>query len=89
MRRDEPDYIVEIDGVEPIHTERLPTGGKKFPGAGGRPWIAVTWTCCSTYSRVYRNRRGDAYEGNCPKCGTAVRAVVGPGGTESRFFEAG
>ncbi|MEM9882263.1 MAG: hypothetical protein AAF800_05030 [Planctomycetota bacterium] len=83
MRRDEPDYIVEIDGVEPARTERI------LPGAKKRPWIAVTWTCCATYSRVYRNRRGDAYEGNCPKCGSAVRAVVGPDGTESRFFEAG
>jgi len=58
-------------------------------GGGGRPWIAVTWKCCSVYSRVYRNRAGTCYEGRCPKCGKPVKARIGPGGTSSRFFEAG
>jgi len=54
-----------------------------------RPWIAVHWKCCQTYSRIYRNKTGIAYEGRCPKCAAPVRATVGQGGTANRFFEAG
>jgi len=55
----------------------------------GRPWIAVEWECCSTYSRVYRNDAGTAYAGRCPKCGRQASVRVGPGGTDARFFKAG
>ena len=81
-----PDYIVDIDGVQPP----TPTGGPP-PGRAttGRPWIAIKWRCCGAYSRVYRNRAGTAYEGRCPRCGTATRATIGTGGTDARFFEAG
>ena len=65
------------------------SGGGGTSGGGGRPWIAVTWKCCSVYSRIYRNRAGTCYEGRCPKCGKAVKARVGPGGTDNRFFQAG
>lgn len=54
----------------------------------GRPWISIWFECCSTYARVYRNQPGDAYHGQCPRCGAAVQATVGPGGTSSRFFRA-
>ena len=51
-------------------------------------WIAIKWNCCGAYSRVYKNRAGDAYEGRCPKCMKPVRLRIGEGGTSARFFEA-
>ena len=54
-----------------------------------RPWISITWTCCSTYSRVYRNAAGTAYEGRCPRCQRPVTARIGNGGTAARTFRAG
>ena len=64
-------------------------------GAGGtavkqpqKPWLAVHWRCCYTYSRIYKNRDGTAYLGRCPACGKAVRANIGPGGVNNRFFQA-
>lgn len=85
MPRETPDYILDIDGITPPPNAHV-NAGKNFRG---RPWLAVKWRCCSTYSRVYRNRAGDAYEGRCPKCGSPVKAMIGAGGTRSRFFEAG
>ncbi|MEM1355370.1 MAG: hypothetical protein AAGH88_10855 [Planctomycetota bacterium] len=83
-----PDYIVEIDGLRNVGGQG--TGSVSSSGEEKtRPWIAVTWQCCSVYSRIYRNRAGTAYEGQCPKCGKPVKARVGPGGTDSRFFQAG
>ncbi|MCC7191291.1 MAG: hypothetical protein IT444_00795 [Phycisphaeraceae bacterium] len=79
-----PDYILDIQGLKP------PAPAEATPAPmRGRPWLAVKWRCCATYSRIYRNADGSAYEGRCPKCGTPVRARVGPGGTDHRFFEAG
>ncbi|MGB0766660.1 MAG: hypothetical protein ACPGYV_03000 [Phycisphaeraceae bacterium] len=83
--RSGPDYILKIDGLA---THRPRQEATDAPGVG-RPWIAVNWQCCSVYSRIYRNRVGNAYEGRCPKCGTQARASIGPGGTNSRFFNAG
>ncbi len=83
MPASRPDYILDITGLKPD-----PTGPPAAGSLQGRPWIAVRWKCCRAYSRVYRNRTGTAYEGRCPRCGTPVRASVGPGGTASRFFEA-
>jgi hypothetical protein len=77
-----PDYIVKIDGID-TSDPTPPTSLR------GRPWIAVRWRCCSVYSRIYRNRAATAYEGRCPRCGVPVRARVGVGGTNARFFEAG
>ncbi len=81
-----PDYIVDIDGVQPPTPSGKPPLGQTMTG---RPWIAIKWRCCGAYSRVYRNRAGTAYEGRCPRCGTATRATIGAGGTNARFFEAG
>jgi len=83
-----PDYILKIEGLATPDTSRE---SRQDVAASqvGRPWIAVRWQCCSTYSRIYRNRAGNAYEGRCPKCGTPAKATIGPGGTSSRFFEAG
>jgi len=79
-----PDYIVEIDGLRDAHG--APPTKSAFRG---RPWLAVTWKCCSAYSRIYRNADGSAYEGRCPRCMRPVHARIGPGGTRARFFEAG
>jgi hypothetical protein len=55
----------------------------------GRRFVGVQFVCCDVYTRVYINRDATAYEGNCPRCGKKVRLVVGPGGTDARFFTAG
>ncbi|MFI4861490.1 MAG: hypothetical protein ACIAXF_12520 [Phycisphaerales bacterium JB063] len=77
-----PDYILNINGLTPI-----PHKPDATPKA--RAWIAVNWTCCSVYSRIYKHRDGDRYEGRCPKCMRQVTAPIGPRGTNKRFFEAG
>lgn len=81
MMRNRPDYVVDIAGLR--------TPAVVSAGGSARPWIAVRWRCCRTYSRVYRNAAGTAYEGRCPRCLSRVRAAVGAGGVDQRFFEAG
>jgi hypothetical protein len=61
------------------------TGG----GRATRKFVGVHFICCDSYTRVYINRDETAYEGNCPKCAKKVRLLIGPGGTDSRFFSAG
>ena len=100
LRMTGPDYILDIKGLSPKGTPSSPASTPATPPARdsdpstsksltGRPWLAIQWKCCTTYSRVYRNAAGDAYEGRCPRCGKPVRVKVGEGGTSSRFFEAG
>jgi hypothetical protein len=55
----------------------------------GRRFVGVHFTCCDVYTRVYVNSDQTAYEGRCPKCAKKVRLVIGPGGTDARFFTAG
>ena len=94
-----PDYIVDIATLKAGATSTAGTLGSQAgighgggPGGStsltGRPWLAVHWQCCRTYSRIYRNQAGDAYEGRCPQCGAAVNAKVGPNGVSTRFFTA-
>ena len=54
--------------------------------AQGRPFLGILFDCCRVYGRVYRNREASAYEGRCARCGRPVRAAIGPGGTQRRFF---
>jgi hypothetical protein len=54
-----------------------------------RPFIGVLFRCCNVYARAYRSPGGVVYEGRCPRCGRSVRATVGPGGVDQRFFQAG
>jgi len=80
-----PDYILDLSGDGTDAPARPPL---RQPPRERRPWIAIRWKCCSTYGRIYRNKQATAYKGNCPKCGRMVNVKVGPGGTNSRFFEA-
>jgi PHP family Zn ribbon phosphoesterase len=50
------------------------------------PFLGISFECCRTYARIYRNREGTAYEGRCPRCGMRVRVAIGPDGTKERFF---
>lgn len=84
MESNSPDYILDIAGLSPQNNPA--TDDKSLRG---RPWLSIKWKCCQSYSRVYRNRKGDAYEGRCPKCGSPVKAMIGQGGVSARFFEAG
>ena len=52
----------------------------------GRSFVGIRFGCCDIYSRVYINRTETAYEGNCPRCSRRCRVKIGPGGSDSRFF---
>jgi hypothetical protein len=64
-------------------------GGKPAAASQQRPFLGLHFVCCDVYARVYVNRAGDAYQGNCPRCARSVRFAVGPGGTDARFYQVG
>ena len=74
--------IVDIEGVATPRPAAPRTRGPR------QRFLSVWYRCCRTYGRLYRNRAGTAYEGRCPRCGSPVRALIGPHGTTRRTFEA-
>lgn len=61
-------------------------GGAEGAAAPSRPFLSVQLACCGVYQRIYRDRDGKSYQGQCPRCGKPVRFTVGAGGTSARFF---
>lgn len=64
-----------------------PGEASKPSSAQGRRFVGIHFLCCDIYTRVYANRDGEAYEGNCPRCSKKVKLRIGPGGTSSRMFK--
>ena len=63
-----------------------PAQSEVAEGKSSRPFLSVHFACCGVYTRIYREPKDPEYRGRCPKCGKAVRFVVGEGGTTSRTF---
>lgn len=80
-----PGENIDLSSDSPRKPESRPAGGTP---ASGRKFLGVQFGCCSVYARIYINRDGTAYSGNCPRCGKPVRLKIGPGGSDSRFFTA-
>lgn len=49
-------------------------------------FLGVIFQCCNVYGRLYKNKQGTHYIGNCPKCLKPVKVKIGEGGTTERFF---
>ncbi|MHC4989829.1 MAG: hypothetical protein ACYTGC_02520 [Planctomycetota bacterium] len=86
--------VVDTSSTMRDPRDRLELGGRPLlcgqpRGRGrqrGRRFLSVWYRCCHAYGRLYPNRRGTAYEGCCPRCGTRVSARIGPHGTNRRTF---
>ena len=53
-----------------------------------RGFLGIRFACCDVYARIYTNRDGTAYVGNCPRFQKQIKIGIGPGGSDSRFFTA-
>lgn len=53
-----------------------------------REFLGVYFEDCRAYGRMHKTPDGTAYEGRCPRCGTWVRATIGPEGSSERFYRA-
>jgi hypothetical protein len=77
---------------EPARGEHLDLSvGEDHPAVDrkdARRFIGIQFACCRVYARIYVNKDETAYEGRCPKCCRQVRILIGPGGTDERFFTA-
>ena len=79
---DPRDYKLDISAL------RTDDAAARVAGASreARPFVSVLFRCCGVYQRIYRSPDGTHYSGRCPRCGAAVRFVVGEGGTDERSF---
>lgn len=55
-------------------------------GRGLRPFLGINFACCTVYGRIYVNRQGTAFLGNCPRCGRRITVEIDPEGPNDRFF---
>jgi len=76
-----------LEGSSPPSPGSWSGTGAANESDAGRRFIGVRFRCCGTYARAYLNKAGTTYQANCPKCSKPIRFKVGPGGTDSRFFE--
>lgn len=81
----DPQDIVEVEGVQ---LPRPRPEAHQSARDAKRRFLSIWFRCCHVYGRIYRNAEETAYEGRCPRCAAAVRALIGPGGTDRRVFEA-
>jgi hypothetical protein len=81
---------LDLSSDPPISKPLAATGsaGRSCTGQGGRPFVGMHFLCCDIYTRIYLNREGTKYLGNCPRCARRAELLVGPGGSDSRFFTA-
>ena len=52
-----------------------------------REFIGVRFKCCNKYSRIYKNKKGTAFVGWCPKCARKIEFKISKDGSKDRFFE--
>jgi hypothetical protein len=86
-----PPYHLDIQGLSDDNegpVEGAPCSTGEDSARAPRPWLGIHFECCGVYSRIYRNDRGTAYTGVCPRCLARIHIPVGPDGTDSRFFSA-
>ena len=48
------------------------------PGGKERPFLGIHYARCGAYGRIYKNKEGNSYVGNCPRCMHPVRVRIGP-----------
>jgi len=58
------------------------------PDSARRPrqFLGVNFACCTVYGRIYVNRQGSAFTGNCPRCGRRIVVELDPDGPSDRFL---
>lgn len=53
-----------------------------------REYIGVTFQCCHVYTRIYINKKRNAFVGWCPRCGVKMEVFISTEGSDSKFFTA-
>lgn len=79
-------HKLDLTSEPPLSPSQHATQPEQSASAAGRPFVGIEFTCCGRYARIYQNREGTYYVGNCPKCAKPVRLRIGTGGSDSRFF---